>query len=87
MQGVALLPVVTALYFCLYPASWFKKKHPRTLDRVFFPPHPDGGDVLRSMTVIPYIEVLHNPDSLTTSEQEDADFAEDFTVCPQDAGG
>lgn len=68
---------------CLCPTSWFKKKHPRTLDRVYFPPHPDGGDVLRSMTVIPYIEVLHNPESLTASEQEDPEFAEDFTVYPQ----
>lgn len=41
--------------FFLY--SWFRKKHPRTLEYVHFSPQPDE---YRSMTVVPYLEVLHN---------------------------
>ncbi|KAK7100957.1 serine/threonine-protein kinase STK11-like isoform X2 [Littorina saxatilis] len=68
--------------------DWYKKKHPRTLERVYFPPHPDGGDELRSMTVIPYIEVLHLPESLTPSDHDhdhDHEF-EDFSAEPQVEG-
>jgi hypothetical protein len=57
--------------------SWFQKKHPRTIERVQFPPQADGGDALRSMTVIPYIEALHSPDSATPSEEEE-EVDEDF---------
>ncbi|XP_076441490.1 serine/threonine-protein kinase STK11-like isoform X2 [Babylonia areolata] len=62
--------------------DWFKKKHPRTLDRVPLP--ADCGDVLRSMTVIPYIEVLHQPHSLTASEDEGE--WEDFSAYRQGEG-
>lgn len=67
--------------------DWFRKKHPCTVEWVQFPPHPDGGDTLRSMTVIPYIEALHHLDSVTPSDQEEVD--EDFSAygpssCVQD---
>lgn len=54
-------------------SSWFRKKHPRTPERVNFPPHPEGGDILRSMTVIPYLEALHNPAS-PSLDQDNAEF-------------
>nr|KAG5703232.1 hypothetical protein BaRGS_034143 [Batillaria attramentaria] len=66
--------------------DWFRKKHPRTLERVHFPPHPDGGDPLRSMTVIPYLEVFHSPESHTSSEHEDVEF-EDFGAYTRGAFG
>ncbi|XP_014668970.1 PREDICTED: serine/threonine-protein kinase STK11-like isoform X2 [Priapulus caudatus] len=37
--------------------DWFRKKHPKTLDYVYFLPRPDE---YRSMTVVPYLEDLHN---------------------------
>lgn len=40
--------------------DWFRKKIPRTSEVVDFPPLPEGGDLLRSMSVIPYIEDLHS---------------------------
>ena len=46
----------------IYTFSWFKKKHPRTLDFVPPPPLPDTDDPLRSMTVVPYLEDLHSGD-------------------------
>lgn len=66
--------------------DWYKKKHPRTLEHVPFPPHPEGGDHLRSMTVIPYLEALHSPESHTPSEQEEGEF-EDFSAYAQGASG
>ena len=51
-----------------YIYSWYKKKHPRTLDYVPPPPLPDTDDALRSMTVIPYLEDLHCGDPQSDEE-------------------
>jgi len=41
--------------------SWFRKKHPRVMSEyVRLPPLPDSGDLLRSMTVIPYLEDMYH---------------------------
>ncbi|KAL8601041.1 Serine/threonine-protein kinase stk11 [Nucella lapillus] len=63
--------------------DWVRKKHPRTLDRVVLP--TEGSDALKSMTVLPYITVLHQPQSPAASDDED--HWEDFSVYRQGAGG
>ena len=42
--------------------SWVRKKHPAIGDYVPMPPLPDG-DLYRSMSVVPYLEDLHSPES------------------------
>ncbi|XP_041360181.1 serine/threonine-protein kinase STK11-like [Gigantopelta aegis] len=54
---------------------WFRKKHPEMSDKVLFPPHGDG-DVLRGMTVVPYLEDLHSD----TLEEEEEDVYEDEQI-------
>ena len=54
--------LVISFKLCINHFSWFKKKHPRTLDFVPPPPLPDTDDPLRSMTVVPYLEDLHSGD-------------------------
>lgn len=65
--------------------DWFRKKIPRTKDIVDFPPMPEGGDLLKSMSVIPYIEDLH---SGVPSDEEEYDqdhiFANNGTHILQD---
>ncbi|KAH3832278.1 serine/threonine-protein kinase stk11-like [Dreissena polymorpha] len=39
--------------------DWYRKKFPPTSEIVPFPVHQESGDMVRSMTVIPYIEDLH----------------------------
>ena len=53
-----------------------KKKHPKTLGYVKFPPHRDGLDNHRSMSVIKYLDDYHCPEE---DEYED-DFEEDFHI-------
>ncbi len=60
---------------CLSFCSWFRKKHPRTLDYVSLPPLPDTDDPLRCMTVLPYLEDLHCADATTpTDDTPDEDY-------------
>ena len=49
---------------CVCGGSWFRKKHPRVMtEYVHLPPLPDsGGDVLRSMSVIPYLDDMFHTD-------------------------
>ena len=56
--------------FILCFDSWYRKKIPRTSEIVDFPPLPEGGDLLRSMSVIPYIEDLHSGEP---SDEEEYD--------------
>ena len=44
--------------------SWFRKKHPQVMSEyVRLPPLPDSGDdLLRSMTVIPYLDDMYHGD-------------------------
>jgi len=56
--------------------SWFRKKHPRTLDYVPPPPLPDSDDHLRCMTVLPYLEDLYMNEQ--TEEEEDYNDEEIF---------
>lgn len=52
--------------------SWFRKKHPRTLDYVPPPPLPETHDWQRRMTVLPYLEDLHRgPESEEELEEYD----------------
>lgn len=46
--------------------SWVRKKHPAIGDYVPMPPLQDG-DPFRSMSVVPYLEDLHSPESGSTS--------------------
>jgi len=51
---------LTVYFCCCNIDSWFRKKHPRVMSEyVRLPPLPDSGDMMRSMTVIPYLEDLH----------------------------
>lgn len=67
--------------------DWYKKKFPQTSDKVPFPIH-EGGDNLRSMTVIPYIESLHRGES---SDEDEDEYEEDrivqTTVSPIEGNG
>ncbi|XP_046551587.1 serine/threonine-protein kinase STK11-like, partial [Haliotis rubra] len=47
--------------------QWFKRKHAKVEDRVFLSASSDG-DLMRSMTVVPYLEDLHFG---TPSEEEE----------------
>lgn len=49
--------------------SWLRKKHPQICPAVEIPVRPDG-DELRSMTVLPYLDVLHYPN--TSPEEDDS---------------
>ncbi|XP_002732086.2 serine/threonine-protein kinase stk11-like [Saccoglossus kowalevskii] len=51
--------------------SWVQKKHPIIGDAVPLPPLPDSTDMLRSMTVVPYLEDLHNEEGGRDEEDEE----------------
>lgn len=55
--------------------DWVKKKHPKTLGYVKFPPHREGLDGHRSMSVIKYLDDYHCPEE----DEYDDDF-EDFHI-------
>jgi hypothetical protein len=57
--------------------SWFRKKHPRVMSEyVRLPPLPDSSDLLRSMTVIPYLQDLyHGPGS---QDEVNGQLSDDF---------
>lgn len=54
------------LLFC----SWLQKNHPRTCERVSLPPSSNG-DTLRNMTVLLYLDVLHNEHANSDEEEEE----------------
>ncbi|XP_064617141.1 serine/threonine-protein kinase stk11-like [Liolophura sinensis] len=51
--------------------KWFRKKHPKLLERVTVPPLPEADDELRSMTVVPYLEDLHSSSHTSDAEEEE----------------
>lgn len=50
--------------------SWLQKNHPRTCERVSLPPSSNG-DTLRNMTVLLYLDVLHNEHANSDEEEEE----------------
>lgn len=67
--------------------SWYRKKFPQTSDIVPFPIHPEGGDTLRSMTVIPYIESLHQGIPSDDEDEYEDDGIVQTTVSPIEGNG
>ncbi|XP_052775856.1 serine/threonine-protein kinase STK11-like isoform X2 [Mya arenaria] len=59
--------------------DWYRKKFPRTCEKVPFPVHPESGDELRNMTVIPYVEDLHRGES---SEDEEEYTPDQISIVP-----
>jgi len=57
-----------------YFFSWFRKKHPRTLEYVCPPPAPESNDQLRTMTVVPYLEDLHRGEDNSEEGDEDEEY-------------
>ena len=53
--------------------SWFRKKHPKTLEYVAPPPLPDTDCPLRSMTVVQYLEELHRCPTPSDIAEQDED--------------
>ena len=57
--------------------SWFRKKHPKTLEYVPPPPLGASKDPLRNMTVLPYLGDLHRPGTPSDlSGEEDGELLE-----------
>ena len=50
--------------------SWVQKNHPRSCERVSLPP-ASNGDTLRNMTVLLYLDVLHNEHANSDEEEEE----------------
>ncbi|XP_033121992.1 serine/threonine-protein kinase STK11-like [Anneissia japonica] len=50
---------------------WVQKKHPKEGEEVTLPPLHESNDPLRSMTVVPYLENLHNPCESEESMEEE----------------
>ncbi|XP_029644217.2 serine/threonine-protein kinase STK11 isoform X1 [Octopus sinensis] len=50
--------------------GWVQKNHPQTCERVSLPPAPNG-DTLRNMTVLLYLDVLHNEKANSEEEFEE----------------
>lgn len=51
--------------------DWVTKKHPKTLGYVKFPPHREGIDRNRSMSVVQYLDDYHCPEEEADYEEED----------------
>ncbi|XP_046366451.1 serine/threonine-protein kinase STK11-like [Haliotis rufescens] len=54
--------------------QWFKRKHAKVEDRVFLSASSDG-DLMRSMTVVPYLEDLHFGTPSEEEEEEELESA------------
>lgn len=62
--------------------SWVQKNHPRSCERVSLPPSSNG-DTLRNMTVLLYLDVLHN-EHANSDDEEEEDEEVDFMVDAED---
>ena len=74
--AAAMRPYVSCsdLLLIIVNGSWFRKKHPRVMSEyVHLPPLPESGDVLRSMTVIPYLEDMCHGDDDEDYDPRDPD--------------
>ena len=64
-MNTRLFPAMVLIHAMLHDVtafSWVRMEHPPQADRVVMPPLPDtGGDSLRCMTMLPYLEDYHNP--------------------------
>ena len=63
-----LRPILILFHFKLF--SWVRKKHPALGEYVPMPPLQDG-DPYRSMSVVPYLEDLHCPESGSLIDEDD----------------